>query len=118
MTLAVIRADPALMSKQVSAFKQNPMCKGQSVTPLVQHLIQLTPLPIATLDSNASKACRINTAAKLSQETEQKKDTMELRGNCEAFCGMPGDGSDIVLEDETKLGWTGSAQELIIFMLI
>ena len=44
---------------------------------------------------------------------------MDLKGNSEVFKAMPGgDVADIVLEDDTKLGWTGSAQEIILCMLI
>ena len=114
MTLAVIRADPALMSKQVASFKINPMCKGQPCAQLAQHLVQLSPLPITSLDVNACKACRVNTDSKVSRDEAD----FEVKGNSEAFRGMPGDGPDVDLEDDTVIGWTGSAQELIIWMLI
>ena len=78
----------------------------------------MTPLSIVQFDGNACKACRANTLAKVTQEETEEKQALQLKGNAQAFRGMPGDGPDIDLEDETKLQWTGSAQEIVISMLI
>ena len=63
----------------------------------------MTPLPIVQFDANACKACRNNTLTKVTQEETEGKQALELKGNAQAFRGMPGDGADIDLEDETKL---------------
>ena len=105
MTIAVIRADPSLMSRHVANFKKNPLCKGQPVAQLAQSLMQMTPLPIVSLDLDASNACKVNTVAKLKKD----QDKFELKGNSEAYKIAGGNDLDIKKEDDTVLGWTGSA---------
>ncbi len=107
------------MSKHIKAFKSHPMYTGQVLKPLIDLMIQMRPLPNLSLDPNACKACRNNTDKKISpSESNSSVDSFDLGGNAREFKGMLGDGKDIETEEYTRLSWTGSAQDLVIFMLI
>ena len=75
-------------------------------------------LPVAKLDVNACKACRTNTEKKLKPDEISGKDSFDLGGNAKEFKGMIGDGKDIDTEECTKLSWTGTPKDLIIFLLV
>ena len=80
--------------------------------------MNLKPLPRVKFDTNASKACRNNTEKKLRPDPATGKEKFEVGGNAKEFAGMIGDGKDIITAECTRLGWTGTAQELMIYLLL
>ena len=117
MTIALIRSDPKSMAKHVKNFKSHPMYTGQVLKPLVDLLVSMKTLPNVTMDLNACKACRNNTDKKISPD-QGRNESFDLGGNAREFMGMLGDGKDVDTEEYTRLSWTGSAKDLVIFMLV
>ncbi|CDW75837.1 UNKNOWN [Stylonychia lemnae] len=118
MVINLMRSDPKSMIPQIRSIKQHKFYKGQPIQPLVDYLNSIEPLPLVTLDEHACQACRNNTDRKMKTDEDTGKDHFEKGGNQEEFQGMIGNGKGIETTECTQIGWNGSAQDLIFFLLV
>ncbi len=110
ITISLFRADPGSMVKHVNRFKKHPSFKGKSMTALINHLLKMTPQTIVEFDERANKACRENT------ESQMGKEKFQNGGNVLVYLTMI--CKQIDASDETRISWDGTAQDLIINLLV
>ena len=110
ITVSLFRADPGAMVKHVNRFKKHPAYKGQSLTALGDYLLKMTPQTIISFDEQAIKACRAN------MDKQVIINKFEKGGNTKEYQSLI--GKEVDASDETRLSWEGTAQELIIALLV
>jgi len=74
----------------------------------------MQPLAPAKMNSDASKACRMNNQKKMADETEN----LEKGGNKEEYLALVGEGKSVDCEECTIIAWAGSATELVVLNLV
>ena len=80
------------------------------MTPLIDHLLKMRPQTIVSFDELAVKACRDN----LEKQMDSAK--FDKGGNITEYQSM--NIKEIDATDETRVTWEGTAQELIIALLV